>query len=87
MLSLVYKVYDTTLLKNKSRKLVSIHRLFDLFISITLTDKLNVGPSDRRKVLRHHPDKKASQGGESNDDSFFKCIAKGIHRLFLFSSR
>ncbi|SGY20618.1 BQ5605_C016g08106 [Microbotryum silenes-dioicae] len=31
----------------------------------------------RRKVLRHHPDKKASAGGLANDDSFFKCIAKG----------
>lgn len=33
--------------------------------------------ADRRKVLRHHPDKKASAGGDGNDDSFFKCIAKG----------
>lgn len=33
--------------------------------------------ADRRKVLRHHPDKKASGGGDANDDSFFKCIAKG----------
>lgn len=31
---------------------------------------------DRRKVLRHHPDKKASSGG-ANDDAFFKCIQKG----------
>ncbi|ORX99113.1 DnaJ-domain-containing protein [Basidiobolus meristosporus CBS 931.73] len=29
----------------------------------------------RRRVLRHHPDKKAS-GGDANDDSFFKCIQK-----------
>jgi DnaJ family protein C protein 2 len=27
-------------------------------------------------VLRHHPDKKAGAAGETNDDSFFKCIAK-----------
>ena len=33
--------------------------------------------ADRRKVLRHHPDKKANAGGSANDDSFFKCIAKG----------
>ena len=33
--------------------------------------------TDRRKCLRHHPDKKASAGGETNDDSFYKCIAKG----------
>ncbi|GAA5856713.1 hypothetical protein JCM8547_008803 [Rhodosporidiobolus lusitaniae] len=35
----------------------------------------------RRKVLRHHPDKKASAGGEANDDSFFKCIAKAFEIL------
>ncbi|CAD6902993.1 unnamed protein product [Tilletia controversa] len=30
----------------------------------------------RKKVLKHHPDKKAGTSGSSNDDSFFKCIAK-----------
>ncbi|KAK0534247.1 Zuotin [Tilletia horrida] len=30
----------------------------------------------RKKVLKHHPDKKAGASGLSNDDSFFKCIAK-----------
>ena len=30
----------------------------------------------RKKVLKHHPDKKASQAHDANDDSFFKCIAK-----------
>lgn len=30
----------------------------------------------RKKVLKHHPDKKAS-AGHSDDDSFFKCIQKG----------
>ncbi|CEH15233.1 Zuotin and related molecular chaperones (DnaJ superfamily), contains DNA-binding domains [Ceraceosorus bombacis] len=32
----------------------------------------------RKKVLKHHPDKKAGQAGSegTNDDSFFKCIAK-----------
>ncbi|ORY89322.1 putative Zuotin [Leucosporidium creatinivorum] len=35
----------------------------------------------RRKVLRHHPDKKASGGGDANDDSFFKCIAKAMETL------
>ncbi|CAB4476753.1 uncharacterized protein OCT59_016910 [Rhizophagus irregularis] len=29
----------------------------------------------RRKVLKHHPDKKASSG-DTNDDAFFKCIQK-----------
>ncbi|KAI8853725.1 hypothetical protein BC829DRAFT_439823 [Chytridium lagenaria] len=30
----------------------------------------------RRKVLKHHPDKKAASSGKTNDDSFFKCIQK-----------
>ncbi|GAA5935358.1 hypothetical protein JCM3775_006252 [Rhodotorula graminis] len=36
----------------------------------------------RRKVLRHHPDKKANATkGGSMDDSFFKCIAKAMEVL------
>ncbi|ORX70791.1 DnaJ-domain-containing protein [Linderina pennispora] len=34
----------------------------------------------RRKVLRHHPDKKAAQGN-ANDDGFFKCIQKAFEIL------
>lgn len=30
----------------------------------------------RKKVLKHHPDKKAGATGLANDDSFFKCVAK-----------
>lgn len=30
----------------------------------------------RKKVLKHHPDKKAGAVGNSNDDAFFKCIQK-----------
>ncbi|KAI8365973.1 uncharacterized protein BYT42DRAFT_148760 [Radiomyces spectabilis] len=30
----------------------------------------------KRKVLRHHPDKKAHTEGGIHDDSFFKCISK-----------
>ncbi|PWN30256.1 DnaJ-domain-containing protein [Jaminaea rosea] len=30
----------------------------------------------RKKVLKHHPDKKAGASGLTNDDSFFKCVAK-----------
>lgn len=30
----------------------------------------------RKKVLKHHPDKKAGASGLANDDSFFKCVAK-----------
>ncbi|KAI9229079.1 MAG: DnaJ domain-containing protein [Piptocephalis tieghemiana] len=31
----------------------------------------------RKKVLKHHPDKKAA-GGDTNDDGFFKCIQKAF---------
>ncbi|KAF9566016.1 hypothetical protein EC968_003912 [Mortierella alpina] len=34
----------------------------------------------RRKVLRHHPDKKAAHGG-LHDDGFFKCIQKAFETL------
>ncbi|KZT59252.1 DnaJ-domain-containing protein, partial [Calocera cornea HHB12733] len=34
----------------------------------------------RKKVLKHHPDKKAGQG-DSNDDAFFKCIQKAMEVL------
>ncbi|WWD20472.1 hypothetical protein CI109_104948 [Kwoniella shandongensis] len=39
----------------------------------------------RRKVLRHHPDKKAAAKG-ANDDSFFKCIQKA-HETLTHSER
>lgn len=34
----------------------------------------------RRKVLKHHPDKKAKEGG-INQDGFFKCIQKAFELL------
>jgi len=34
----------------------------------------------RKKVLKHHPDKKANSG-DSNDDAFFKCIQKAYEVL------
>ncbi|KAF2139306.1 uncharacterized protein K452DRAFT_352574 [Aplosporella prunicola CBS 121167] len=34
----------------------------------------------RKKVLRHHPDKKAA-AGQAQDDSFFKCIQKATEIL------
>jgi DnaJ family protein C protein 2 len=43
-------------------------------------------PTDRRKVLRHHPDKKAGSG-DSNNDSFFKCIQKGPSSAAAAASR
>jgi DnaJ homolog subfamily C member 2 len=33
----------------------------------------------RKKALKHHPDKKAGSSGDTNDDSFFKCIQKGYY--------
>ncbi|GAA5975919.1 hypothetical protein JCM11641_002838 [Rhodosporidiobolus odoratus] len=44
-------------------------------------DQEQIKKAHRRKVLRHHPDKKASAGGFANDDSFFKCIAKAMEVL------
>ena len=38
-------------------------------------------PPDRKKVLKHHPDKKAGLAGDSNDDAFFKCIQKALEVL------
>ncbi|KAI0357924.1 DnaJ-domain-containing protein [Trametes cingulata] len=35
----------------------------------------------RKKVLKHHPDKKAGVAGDSNDDAFFKCIQKAYEVL------
>ncbi|RPD52777.1 DnaJ-domain-containing protein [Lentinus tigrinus ALCF2SS1-7] len=35
----------------------------------------------RKKVLKHHPDKKAGAVGDSNDDAFFKCIQKAFEVL------
>lgn len=36
----------------------------------------------RKKVLRHHPDKKAAMGDRDENDSFFKCIQKA-HEILL----
>ncbi|KAI8613974.1 hypothetical protein BC830DRAFT_1169812 [Chytriomyces sp. MP71] len=30
----------------------------------------------RKKVLKHHPDKKAAASGRTNDDAYFKCLQK-----------
>jgi len=37
--------------------------------------------SDRKKVLKHHPDKKAGVSHSTNDDAFFKCIQKAFDVL------
>ncbi|OXV11380.1 hypothetical protein Egran_00857 [Elaphomyces granulatus] len=35
----------------------------------------------RKKVLRHHPDKKAASGQDDENDNFFKCIQKATEIL------
>lgn len=35
----------------------------------------------RKKVLRHHPDKKAAMGQHDENDNFFKCIQKATELL------
>ncbi|KAI9140199.1 hypothetical protein BKA69DRAFT_1125928 [Paraphysoderma sedebokerense] len=35
----------------------------------------------RKKVLKHHPDKKAAKTNNTNDDAFFKCIQKAYETL------
>jgi len=47
--------------------------LLNFFLNINLINSI----IDRKKVLKHHPDKKASSGN-TNDDDFFKCIQKGL---------
>lgn len=38
--------------------------------------------ANRKKVLKHHPDKKSGlPGHNSNDDAFFKCVAKAYEVL------
>lgn len=37
-------------------------------------------PLDRKKVLKHHPDKKANSG-DADNDQFFKCIQKALEIL------
>lgn len=37
---------------------------------------LQIKVAHRRKVLKHHPDKKAGTTGLTNDDAFYKCITR-----------
>lgn len=75
MLSSVCRTYDTKRPKTRSKlRVCRPHRC---------TDRAkNSSPSpDRKKVLKHHPDKKAGVAGDSNDDAFFKCIQKAMEVL------
>ncbi|KAH0831076.1 hypothetical protein J3R83DRAFT_13620 [Lanmaoa asiatica] len=42
--------------------------------------------SHRKKVLKHHPDKKAGLSHTTNDDAFFKCIQKA-HEVLTHAER
>ncbi|CAL1709467.1 unnamed protein product [Somion occarium] len=42
---------------------------------------IHIKVAHRKKVLKHHPDKKAGAIGDSNDDAFFKCIQKAFEVL------
>lgn len=51
------------------------------FIDLPLKLLMRPFHTDRKKVLKHHPDKKATIAGETNDDAFFKCIQKAMDVL------
>ena len=70
MLSLGCRILDIEPLQSRSKLLVctSLYRPFR-------SSRYSNDP-DRKKVLKHHPDKKAGAVGDSNDDAFFKCIQK-----------
>ena len=44
--------------------------------------------SDKKKVLRHHPDKRRARGLEvkEGEDDYFTCITRGkeLQKLFVF---
>ncbi|KAJ2238332.1 Zuotin [Coemansia sp. RSA 1722] len=61
----------------KSQDHYAVLGLSKLRYRATLDDIIK---SHRKKVLRHHPDKKAAQG-RLNDDGFFKCIQKAFEIL------
>jgi hypothetical protein len=47
--------------------------------------KIHTASIDRKKVPKHHPDKKAGSG-DTNDDALFKCIQKGDFHSQLVAS-
>ncbi|KAJ3340392.1 hypothetical protein HDU83_007105 [Entophlyctis luteolus] len=46
----------------------------------TATDD-DIKKAYRKKVLKHHPDKKAALTGKQNDDAYFKCLQKAYEIL------
>jgi DnaJ homolog subfamily C member 2 len=45
---------------------------------VSLSENMTV--LDRKKVLKHHPDKKGADR-VSESDNFFKCVQKGLFSL------
>ena len=57
---------------------IKIARMYlDLFVGYDM----HILCADRKKVLKHHPDKKAGVSHSTNDDAFFKCIQKAFEVL------
>jgi DnaJ family protein C protein 2 len=60
---------------------IKVARTF-CYLPSTITTVLIIS-ADKKKVLKHHPDKKSStsHGTSTNDDAFFKCIQKAMDVL------
>ena len=74
-LSSAYPTYDTKPRRSRLKSHVSRS-----ILEVTPI-KFNLATLDRKKVLKHHPDKKAGSVGDANDDAFFKCIQKALEVL------
>jgi DnaJ family protein C protein 2 len=59
---------------------IKIARKYLCFFVLTACKEAEVWCTDRKKVLKHHPDKKANSG-DSNNDQFFKCVQKALEIL------
>ena len=64
---------------------IKIARTLSVYLSLKVKSRhSSLAPKknkDRKKVLKHHPDKKAGSAGSTNDDAFFKCIQKALEVL------
>ncbi|GJJ14566.1 hypothetical protein Clacol_008831 [Clathrus columnatus] len=71
---------DLLLLDPKEWKKQDHYKVLGLsHLRYTATEE-QIKVAHRKKVLKHHPDKKAGSG-DSNDDAFFKCIQKAMEVL------
>ncbi|PCH37560.1 DnaJ-domain-containing protein [Wolfiporia cocos MD-104 SS10] len=72
---------DLLLLDPKEWKKQDHYRVLGLsHLRYKATDE-QIKIAHRKKVLKHHPDKKAGVAGDANDDAFFKCIQKAFEVL------